>query len=112
MNNSVKYLLAGLMLAGSLVALSGCVPSYSYVQGNGYAGDAYYGSGPAVIYGDPYGYYPWGGYYGGYWGGYYGYYGGYRGCCHGGGRYWRGGGLRGGGHGVAHGSSGGGHPAH
>ena len=110
MNISIKRVLAGLSLGGLISLLSGCyvAPGYSYVQGNGYAGDAYYGSGPAVVYDYPYGYYPYG-YYGGVWG--------YYGCCYGGwygrGRYWHGGGhggyYRGGGHGgySGHGGHGG-----
>jgi hypothetical protein len=118
-----KHLLAGLVVVVSASLLSGCyiAPGYSYVQSNGYVGDAYYGTAPAVVYG---GYYPYG--YGYYPYGYYGYYG----CCYGpgvivgggwyGGRYWRGnpgGGWHGhggwsGGHAASasHGaSSGGGH---
>ena len=85
MNISFKRVLAGMTLAGLISLLSGCyvAPDYSYVRSNGYAGDAYYGSGPAVVYDYPYGYgYPYG-YYGGGWG--------YYGCCYGGygrGRYW------------------------
>ncbi|MCE5233052.1 MAG: hypothetical protein ABFC67_03610 [Mizugakiibacter sp.] len=50
------------MLAAALVLLAGCVydPGYSYVRGDGYYGDAYYGRG-GVIYedvGPGYGYYP------------------------------------------------------
>jgi hypothetical protein len=65
----MKRVLAGLALVLGTAALSGCYydPDYSYVRGNGYQGDAYYGEGPAVIY-EP-------DYYG------YGYYGGY-GCCY------------------------------
>lgn len=85
MNISVKRMLAGALLAGLMSLLSGCyvAPGYSYVQSSGYAGDAYYGSGPAVVYDYPYyGYYgyPYG-YYGGV--GYYGY-----GGWYGRGRYW------------------------
>jgi hypothetical protein len=83
MNISLKRVLAGMTLAGLTSLLSGCyvAPGYSYVQSNGYVGDAYYGSGPAVVYDYPYGY-PYG-YYGGAWG--------YYGCCYGGygrGHYW------------------------
>ncbi|GLQ46605.1 hypothetical protein GCM10007862_16560 [Dyella lipolytica] len=121
MKYTIKRLLTGLVLAVLMGALSGCyvAPGYSYVQGNGSAGDVYYGSGPAVVYN---GYYPYG--YGYYPYGYYGYYG----CCYApgvfvgggwyGGRYWRGNpGWRGGsgwhghggwsgGHGASHGSGG------
>jgi hypothetical protein len=72
----MKRMLAGLALVLGTAALSGCYydPDYSYVRGNGYQGDAYYGQGPAVIYQpDYYGYYG-SGYYGpGYGPGYYGY---------------------------------------
>lgn len=132
MKSAIKRSLSGLALIVLMSLLSGCyiAPDYSYVRSNGYAGDAYYGSGPSVVYN---GYYPYG--YGGY--GYpygYGYYGGYYGCCYGpgvivgggwygrGGHYWRGGdwhgggggwhgrgGWSGGGHGASHGSGGGGH---
>jgi hypothetical protein len=112
MKHSIKRLLAALTLATLMALLSGCyvAPGYSYVQGNGAAGDVYYGTGPAVVYN---GYYPNYGYYGGYWGGYYGY-----GCCwRGGGWYGRGGYGRGnpgwhgrggwsGGHGGWHGGGG------
>ncbi|HUB90741.1 MAG TPA: hypothetical protein VMA74_13540 [Dyella sp.] len=117
MNISVKRVLAGLVLAGVTGLLSSCyvAPGYSYVRGTGYAGDAYYGTAPSVVYGDPYGY--------GYYGGPYGYYGGWGyygyGCCYGGwygrGRYWGHGdhdwhGGRGGWHGGGHGGwHGGGH---
>lgn len=76
MNIYCKRLFAGLVLGGLISLLAGCyvAPGYSYVQSNGYAGDAYYGSGPAVVYDYPYGY-PYG-YYGGAWG--------YYGCCYGG----------------------------
>ncbi|GLQ87571.1 hypothetical protein [Dyella flagellata] len=85
MNISIKHALAGVTLAGLISLLSGCyvAPDYSYVRSSGYAGDVYYGSGPAVVYDYPYGY-PYG-YYGGAWG--------YYGCCYGGwyGRgHWRG----------------------
>jgi hypothetical protein len=131
MKFAIKRVLAGVVLAGLMGLLSGCyvAPGYSYVQSNGYAGDAYYGSAPTVVYGGGYPYY---GYYG-YPYGYYGY-----GCCYGpgvivgggwyGGHYYRGGYYRGGyrggysggyhgghggyggGHGGgSHGSSGGGH---
>ena len=56
----MKRMLAGLALVLGTAALSGCYydPDYSYVRGNGYQGDAYYGEGPAVIYEpDYYGYY-------------------------------------------------------
>jgi hypothetical protein len=113
---TIKRLLAVVALVVFTGALSGCyvAPGYSYVQGNGYAGDVYYGSAPA--YGGYY--YP---YYGGYYPGYYGY--GW-GCCYGpvvvggwwGGGYWHGryygrgyyGGWHGG-YGAAHGYSSGGH---
>ncbi|RDS80388.1 hypothetical protein DWU99_19515 [Dyella psychrodurans] len=131
----MKRVISGLVLAALTGLLSGCyiAPGYSYVQGNGYAGDAYYGTGPSVVYSYPYyGYYPYG----------YGYGYGYYGCCYGpgvivggywyGGHYYRGGGGwhgRGGwsgghggwsgghggwsgGHGASHGSSGGGHGGH
>lgn len=118
MKSVIKRLLVGLVLIVLMGALSGCyvAPGYSYVRGNGYGGDAYYGSGPAVVYNGyyPYGYYPYG----------YGYYSGYYGCCYGpgvivgggwyrGGRYWHGNsgwhghGGWGGGHAVSHGSGGG-----
>jgi hypothetical protein len=65
----MKRMLAGLTLVLGTAALSGCYydPDYSYVRGNGYQGDAYYGEGPSVIYEpDVYGYYgPGWGYYGG-----------------------------------------------
>ena len=106
----MKRLLAALALAASTAMLSGCYiqPDYGYVRGNGYAGDAYYGSAP--VYSSGY-YAPYYGYYG------YGY--GY-GCCWApglfwgggwyGGRYYRGG-YRGGWHG--HGApAGGGHAWH
>jgi hypothetical protein len=69
----MKRLLAGLALALGTAALSGCYydPGYSYVRGNGYQGDAYYGEGPSVIY-EP-DYYGYGGYYGPGWG---------YGCCY------------------------------
>jgi hypothetical protein len=124
-NLTIKRLLATLALAVSAGALSGCYisPGYSYVQGNGYGGDVYYGSTPAAY--SSY-YSPYYGYYGGYPYGYYGY-GGW-GCCYGpvvaggwwGGGYYgrgyygRGGYYRGGWHGGgsgghASGHSGGGH---
>lgn len=100
MNISLKRVLAGLTLGGLISLLSGCyvAPGYGYVQGNGYAGDAYYGAGPAVVYdypyyGYPYGYYPYG-----YYGGVYYYRGGHRWHgdhdhdWHGGGHDWHGGG--------------------
>ncbi|RUL69588.1 hypothetical protein [Dyella choica] len=98
MNKSVKRVLACLTVAGLISLLSGCyvAPGYSYVQSNGYAGDAYYGSGPAVVYDYPYGY-PYG-YYGGAWG--------YYGCCYGG---WYGRGYWHGGHDWHHGGGGGWH---
>jgi uncharacterized membrane protein YgcG len=120
MKSAIKRVLAVLVLVGITGLLSGCyiAPGYSYVQSNGYVGDAYYGTAPAVAYGYPYYYgYPYG---------YYGYYG----CCYGpgvvvggywyGGRYYRGrGGWSGGrggwsgGHAASHGSSGGGgHSSH
>jgi hypothetical protein len=73
----MKRVLAGLALVVGTAALSGCYydPGYSYVRGNGYQGDAYYGEGPSVIYAPDYS-----GYYGGYYGGYgpgWGY-----GCCY------------------------------
>jgi hypothetical protein len=69
----MRRLLAGLALALGTAALSGCYydPGYSYVRGNGYQGDAYYGEGPSVIY-EP-DYYGYGGYYGPGWG---------YGCCY------------------------------
>jgi hypothetical protein len=100
MNISLKRALAGMTLAGLIGLLSGCyvAPGYSYVHSNGYAGDAYYGSGPAVVYdypayGYPYGYYPYG-YYGGvYYSGRGRYWGHDRDHdWHGGGHGWRGGG--------------------
>jgi hypothetical protein len=115
---TIKRLLAAFALVVATGALSGCyiAPGYSYVQGNGSAGDVYYGSASAGYYGyyPSYGYYPydygygWGCCYGpaivgGWWGG--GYYGrGYYGRG-----YYRGG--RGGwsGHAASHGYSGGGH---
>jgi hypothetical protein len=70
----MKRMLAGLALVLGTAALSGCYydPGYSYVRGNGYQGDAYYGEGPSVIYAPDYG-----GYYGGYYGPGWGY-----GCCY------------------------------
>lgn len=64
----MKRMLAGLALVLGTAALSGCYydPGYSYVRGNGYQGDAYYGEGPSVIY-EP-DYYGYGGYYGPGWG--------------------------------------------
>jgi hypothetical protein len=65
----MKRMLAGLALVLGTAALSGCYydPDYSYVRGNGYQGDAYYGEGPSVIYEQDYS----------------GYYGpGYYGCCY------------------------------
>jgi len=52
----MKRMLAGLALVFGTAALSGCYydPGYSYVRGNGYQGDAYYGEGPSVIYRDDY----------------------------------------------------------
>lgn len=72
----MKRMLAGLALVLGTAALSGCYydPGYSYVRGNGYQGDAYYGEGPSVIY-EP-DYYSYGGY-GGYYGPGWGY-----GCCY------------------------------
>jgi hypothetical protein len=81
MKPAIKRLLSALILIVLMSLLSGCyvAPGYSYVRGGGYGGDAYYGSGPAVVYN---GYYPYGYGYG--YGGYpYGYYGGYYGCCYG-----------------------------
>lgn len=114
MNIPLKRVLAGLTLVGLISLLSGCyvAPGYSYVQSNGYAGDAYYGSGPAVVYDYPYYGYPYGyGYYPyGYYGGIY-YYGG-RGRYWGHGDHghdWHGGGghgWHGGGHVSGHGSAG------
>lgn len=118
MNIALKRVLAGLTLAGVTCLLSSCyvAPDYSYVRSNGYVGDAYYGSGPAVVYDYPYYGYP------------YGYYGswGYYGCCYGGrydhGRYWGHGGHDwhggghgwhgGGGHGWSGGHGGSGHHGH
>jgi hypothetical protein len=121
--STIKHLFAALALVVFTGALSGCyiAPGYSYVQGNGYAGDVYYGSTPAAGYYSSYpyyGYYPYG----------YGYGYGYGwGCCYGpvivgggwGGRYYgRGyyghgyyGGGHGGwsGHGGSYGHSSGGH---
>ncbi|MCX7513544.1 hypothetical protein [Frateuria sp. STR12] len=64
----MKRMLAGLALVLGTAALSGCYydPGYSYVRGNGYQGDAYYGEGPSVIYRPDY--YGYGGYYGPGWG--------------------------------------------
>jgi hypothetical protein len=119
---TIKHLLAAIALVLLTGALSGCyiAPGYSYVQGNGYGGDVYYGSAPAAgyySYYPGYGYYPYGYGYGwgccygpvvgGWWGG--GYYGG---RYYGRGYYGRGyyGGHGGwSGHGAAHGSSSGGH---
>lgn len=69
----MKRMLAGLALVLGTAALSGCYydPGYSYVRGNGYQGDAYYGEGPSVIYQPDY--YGYGGYYGPGWG---------YGCCY------------------------------
>lgn len=114
MNIASKRVFAGLALAGATCLLSSCyvAPDYSYVRSNGYVGDAYYGSGPAVIYRDPYpyGYYSGWGYYGCCYGGWYGrgHYWGHGGRdWHGGGHGWHGGGGHGwsGGHG-GHGDSG------
>ncbi|MEP7042052.1 MAG: hypothetical protein ABI843_03255 [Dokdonella sp.] len=50
------------ILAATLLALGGCVygPGYGYVRGDGYSGDAYYGTeyyrGPAYYDNDPFGY--------------------------------------------------------
>jgi hypothetical protein len=120
--STIKRLLATLALVVLTGALSGCyiAPGYSYVQSNGYAGDAYYGSASAYYNGYypyyGYGYYPYGYGYGYGWG-----------CCYGpatvggwwGGRYYYGHGYYGhgyyGGHGgwyghaASHGYSGGGH---
>lgn len=93
MKITAKRLLASATLAVLVSLLSGCyvAPDYSYARSNGYVGDAYYGSGPAVIYNGYYG----DGYYGaGYPYGYgYDAWGGW-GCCYGGwygrGHYWRG----------------------
>ena len=119
----MKHLLAGIALVAVTSVLSGCyvAPDYSYVRGNGYGGDAYYGSGPAVVYN---GYYAPGLYGYGYGG--YGY--GLYGCCYApgiygywyGGRYYRGrGGYYHGGYGggwhpgaAVHSYHGGGHYTH
>lgn len=60
----------GLAVAAFAALISGCyvAPPYSYVRGTTYAGSAYYGSGPTVIYRDN-------GYYG------YPYSPAYYGCC-------------------------------
>lgn len=52
----MKRLIVGLSVLCATALLSGCYvsPDYSYVRGNGYAGGAYYGSGPAVIYDSSY----------------------------------------------------------
>ena len=52
MKLAIKRSLTGLILIALMSLLSGCyiAPDYSYVRGNGYGGDAYYGSGPAVVY--------------------------------------------------------------
>jgi hypothetical protein len=119
--STLKHLLFALALVVFTGALSGCyvAPGYSYVQGNGYGGDVYYGSAPATVYSGyypyygyyPYGYgygYGWGGccygpvFVGGWWGGRYygrGYYG--RGGWHGGGGWY--------GHAASHGYWSGGH---
>jgi hypothetical protein len=49
---ALKRLLAGVAVLGATSLLSGCYvsPDYSYVRGNGYAGAAYYGQGPTVVY--------------------------------------------------------------
>lgn len=72
----MKRMLAGFALALGTAALSGCYydPGYSYVRGNGYQGDAYYGEGPSVIYQPDYYGYDGPGYYGPGWG--------YYGCCY------------------------------
>jgi hypothetical protein len=69
----MKHWLAVCFLLGATVSLTGCYydPGYSYVRGNHYAGDAYYGQ-AAPVYNDGY-YAP----------GYDGYYNGYYGCCYG-----------------------------
>ena len=69
----MKHWLAACFLLGATVSLTGCYydPGYSYVRGNHYAGDAYYGQ-AAPVYNDGY-YAP----------GYDGYYDGYYGCCYG-----------------------------
>ena len=80
MKSAIKKVLAGVVLAGLMGLLSGCyiAPGYSYVQGNGSAGDVYFGTAtPAYSYpyygygyGYPYGYgfgyygYPYPAYYG------------------------------------------------
>jgi hypothetical protein len=129
----MKRLFAGLSILCATALLSGCYvsPDYSYVRGNGYAGSAYYGSGPAVIYRDSYYASPY--YYGGYgccwapgvtiggvWyggghryyrGRYYGH--GYRGNgWHGGGHGWHGRPPASHGHGGGHWSGGHGHGGH
>jgi hypothetical protein len=69
----MKRLLAGLAVLVATTALAGCYdPGYRYVRGNGYGGEAYYGTGATVVYDN--GYYAGPGWYGPGWG--------YYGCCY------------------------------
>lgn len=114
----MQRLICGLAVIAFAALASGCyvAPPYSYVRGTTYAGSAYYGEGPTVIYRSSYDDYPYAPYYGGY---------GY-GCCwapgvtvggvwyrSGGHRYYRGNtrgnGWRGNGQGHGHGNRGNGH---
>ncbi|TAL74610.1 MAG: hypothetical protein EPN56_01765 [Rhodanobacter sp.] len=116
----MRHFIGGLAVIAFAGLVSGCyvAPPYSYVRGTTYAGSAYYGEGPTVIYRGSYDAYP-----------YTPYYGGYYGCCwssggvvrggwqrgYGGHRYdrddyrgrARGNGWRGNGHGHGHGDDGG-----
>lgn len=63
-----QRLVCGLAVVAFAALASGCyvAPPYSYVRGTTYAGSAYYGEGPAVVYRSSYYDYPYASYYGGY----------------------------------------------
>lgn len=64
----MQRLLCGLIVIAFAGLASGCyvAPPYSYVRGTTYAGSAYYGEGPAVVYRSSYYGYPYDPYYYGY----------------------------------------------
>ena len=61
----MQRLLCGLAVIAFAGLASGCyvAPPYSYVRGTTYAGSAYYGEGPTVVYGSSYYGYPYDPYY-------------------------------------------------
>jgi hypothetical protein len=61
----MQRLICGLLVITFAGLASGCyvAPPYSYVRGTTYTGAAYYGEGPAVVYGNSYYGYPYDPYY-------------------------------------------------